>query len=93
MGHLSEDAAVGRGDALDGGIGTVHVPLSVHAHISFRIAVLGGYLSVFKQLLQPLVACHEAAFAVGCGSAVYSSRLCSCQPGRFVRYHLRVNHA
>ena len=52
----------------------------------------GCHLAILKQLLQPLVICHEAALAVGSRIDIYLAQLCLCQPRGFVGNHLGVYH-
>ena len=81
MGHLSEDTAVGGGNALNSGIGAVYIPLLIHGNIAFRIGVLGCHLAVFKESADPVFACHEAAFAMGSRGYIGLAQLRASQPG------------
>ena len=44
--HLSKASAVRGGDALNRGVGTVHIPLLIHGNIAVKICVLCRNLPV-----------------------------------------------
>ena len=60
--------------------------------MTFRIAVLRSYLTILKQLLQPLLAGNETSLAVGSRVAVNAAKLRQLQPGRLIARYLHVVH-
>ena len=77
---FSEAAAIRTGDALDRAVGTVDVPLlSSMVGLPFRSTYWVCHLAILKQLLQPLVICHEAALANGKPDDI-PCQFCLCQP-------------
>ena len=64
MSHFAQNAAVGRGDALDTEHGTVRVERQVFCGVSVHIHVLGRDLSVSDQFAQELVTGYETSFSV-----------------------------
>ena len=90
--HLAEDATVGAGDAFDGHEGTVHVVFLIHGGHARHVAVLGGYLAVLEQAVDPLLRSDEATFAVGDGDGVGGTEFGTAQPGAEVGGDARVGH-
>ena len=90
--HLAEDASVGAGDALDGHVGAVHVVLLVHGGVALQVDILGGYLAIGEEAVNPLLRSHEAALAVRDGDDVGLAQLGALQPGAEVRADARVGH-
>ena len=92
MGHLSVYPSVGACDTLDGHVGAVGVPVFIHSGIAVCIHILGRHLAVGKELLKPLVAGHEPAFAVGYRVHINAAQLCFCKPRGLIGDHLKVHH-
>ena len=84
MAHLSEYAAVRRGDALYGADGSVGIIADIHGGISLQVCVLGGDLSVFRKLTDQLLGGQETALSMGDGNVIYLTRLCVDEPGGLV---------
>ena len=93
MEHLAQYPAVRAGDAFDRQEGTVGVPVLIHGHIAFRIAVLGRDLSVFRQFFQPFLIGNEASFAVGGRIDIDAAQIRQGQPGALVGYDFHIIHA
>ena len=84
MAHLSEYAAVRRGDALYGADGSVGIIADIHGGISLQVCVLGGDLSVFRKPADQLLGGQETALSMGDGNVIYLTRLCVDEPGGLV---------
>ena len=92
MRHLAQDTSIRGGDAFDRAVGAIDIPLFIHGNIAFRIGILGCYLTICKQLVNPLLRSHETSLAVGCRIDIYFSKLSALQPGRLVGNHLGIYH-
>ena len=62
--HFSKAAAIRGGDAFDRAVGTVDIPLVVHADAPFRAAVLSRDLSAREQLLDRLLRRDKTALSM-----------------------------
>ena len=62
--HLTEDTAIGRGDAFNGPNGTIGVEVHIHGGVAGKIHILGSDLSVGSQLVQQFFGAQEAAFKI-----------------------------
>ncbi|MBQ5902782.1 MAG: V-type ATP synthase subunit A, partial [Alistipes sp.] len=80
--HLTDDTAVGRGDAFDGVQGAVGVECSVHGGVAVQVNVLGSDLTTRSQLLDQSIGSQELAFAVGDGDIDDVANVHQAQPGR-----------
>ena len=92
MRHFAQDTSIRRGNAFDRAVGAIDIPFFIHGNPSFRIGILGCYLSVCKQLVNPLLRSYETSLTVGCRIDIYFSKLSALQPGRLVGNHLGVYH-
>ena len=90
--HLTKDTSIRACDTFDCTVRSVHVPLFVHADISFRITILCCHLSVSEQLIKPLFACNKSSFTMRCRVCINSAKLCSLKPWGFVCNNLCINH-
>ena len=90
--HLSEYTAIRACDSFDGCVGTVDVSFFIHGYVAVQITVLGCYLSVGEEFVDPLFACYETTFSMGCRVDIYFTKFCLCQPWGFVGYYFGVNH-
>ena len=72
--HLPKHPSVRTGNPLNRAIRSIHIPLFVHGHIALRITVLCCHLTILKELLKPLLICHEAPFSMGGRGGLRSSR-------------------
>ena len=82
--HLTEDTAIGRSDTLDSKQGAVGVEGSVHGGVAVQVHILGGDLTVLGQFQSQLLACEEAAFAVGDGNIHHIAHIHHAQPGALI---------
>ena len=90
MAHLAQHSSVRTRDTFNREIRAVDIPLFIHRHISFGITVLRGNLTVFKELVQPLLRRYKTAFTMGCGVDIYAAGLSTGKPGRLVADDLDI---
>ena len=93
MAHLTEDAAIRAGDALDAGDGAVGVDVEVHGRHACHVDVLRGDLTALAQLGQDVVVGDEAALAVGDGNGIELIRVALGEPRRQVAADAGANQA
>ena len=93
MAHLTEDAAIRAGDALDAGDGAVGVDVEVHGRHACHVDVLRGDLTALVQLGQDVVVGDEAALAVGDGNGIELIRVALGEPRRQVAADAGANQA
>ena len=85
--HLTEHAAIGRGNTLDGPNRTIGVEVHIHRGRACQIHILGCDLAIRCQLLQQLLTAQEAAFTVGNGHIHHISYLHLAEPGGIIGSH------
>ena len=78
--HLTKDTAIRACDTFDCHVGTVWIPVFVHGHIALIVYILGRYLAICDQAVEPCFVCYETSFTVGSRIAVYTTQFCFCQP-------------
>ena len=92
MSHLTKDTAIRACDTFDCHVGTVWIPVFVHGHIALIVYILGRYLAICDQAVEPCFVCYETSFTVGSRIAVYTTQFCFCQPWGLICHNLGVNH-
>jgi hypothetical protein len=90
--HLSKYTTIRACDSFDSCVGTVDVPFFIHGYVSVQITVLGCYLTVCKEFIDPLFVCHETTLSMRRRVDIYFAKFCLCQPWGFVSYYFGVNH-
>ena len=92
MSHLAQHPAVRGGDALDGPHRPVGIEGGVHRGRALQVHVLGGDLTVVRQLAQDALRRDEPALAVGDGHAVDLAGGGLHQPGGETAAHPRPHN-
>ena len=80
MTHLTEDAAVGRGDTLNCASGVVRVEVDVSGGNTVKVDILRCDLTVFGKRLDAVIRCKESAFTVGDRNGNDVADFAFCEP-------------
>ena len=82
--HLAQNAAIGRGNALNSLNRAVGVKVHIHGGNAIQVHVLGGNLTVLSQLGNQFLRAQEAALAVRDRYIHNITHIHRGQPGRIV---------
>ena len=84
MTHLTEYAAVGRGDTLDRKRGTVGVIVDIVGSVAVEVNVLGSDLSARDKRLYGRLVCQELTLTVGDRNVINVANVGEREPGRHI---------